>query len=87
VDQPWAYRWSSCRAYALGEADPLLAHNPWYEALALEPARRCSLWRALLAGADPKEDAVRRGDWVIGGPDSRQRWQRTAARPAAVIPR
>jgi putative transposase len=24
VRQPWQYRWSSCRAYALGEEDPLL---------------------------------------------------------------
>src|SRR5260370_5987669 len=29
VAEPWRYPWSSCRAYALGEADPLLADNPW----------------------------------------------------------
>jgi hypothetical protein len=28
---PWAYRWSSCRAYAQAEHDALLAPNPWYE--------------------------------------------------------
>jgi putative transposase len=36
VTEPWLYRWSSCRAYALGEADGLLAPNPWYEELASE---------------------------------------------------
>jgi hypothetical protein len=34
VAVPWDYRWSSARAYELGEGDPLLAANPWYEALA-----------------------------------------------------
>src|SRR5438552_6128278 len=29
VEQPWDYHWSSCRHYALGEVDPLLAANPW----------------------------------------------------------
>jgi putative transposase len=28
VSEPWLYRWSICRAYALGEPDPLLAANP-----------------------------------------------------------
>ena len=28
TEEPWMYRWSSCRAYAVGEGDPLLASNP-----------------------------------------------------------
>src|SRR5947209_7639206 len=55
VAVPWAYRWSSCRAYALGEADGLLSPNPWYEALSPEVARRQELWRAFLVGEDAKE--------------------------------
>ena len=30
VSEPWQYRWSSSRAYAWGEANGLLAPNPWY---------------------------------------------------------
>src|ERR1700722_591609 len=33
VGQPWDYRWSSCRCYALGVANALLADNPWYQEL------------------------------------------------------
>src|SRR5262249_41652812 len=40
---PWHYRWWSCHHYALGEADPLLAVNPWYEQLTLEQSRRQTL--------------------------------------------
>jgi putative transposase len=82
VGVPWDYRWSSARAYALGEGDPLLAANPWYEALSPEAARRQALWRDFLLGDDPKEEAVRRDDWVIGGAAFRRRMQRCRARPA-----
>jgi putative transposase len=82
VAESWAYPWSSCRAYALGQADPLLARNPWYEELSPDPEQRCRLWREFLVGSDPKEEAVRQGDWVIGGARFRQRMQRLAARPA-----
>ena len=81
VTLPWDYRWSSARAYALGEADLLLAANPWYEALATEPARRQTLWQEFLLGEDPKEETVRRDDWVIGGAAFRRRMQRRRARP------
>jgi putative transposase len=66
VTEPWQYRWSSCRAYALGSADPLLADNPWYEELSPEAARRQHLWQAFLLGEDPKEERVRQADWVVG---------------------
>jgi putative transposase len=77
---PWTYRWSSCRAYALGEADPLLATNPWYEQLSVELSRRQELWREFLLGEDPKEEAVHAGEWVIGDEDFRRRLQRPAGR-------
>jgi putative transposase len=82
VTEPWAYRWSSCRAYALGEANPLLATSPWYEELAADPRRRQVLWRDFLLGDDPKEAAVRRQDWVLGSAGFRRQMQRRAARPA-----
>src|SRR5438552_7674435 len=40
VQDAWQYRWSSCRAYALGVNDSLLASNPWYEQWSPEPTRR-----------------------------------------------
>ena len=34
VQRPWDYPWSSCRAYAVGEGNALLAANPCYTELA-----------------------------------------------------
>jgi putative transposase len=82
VARPWDYRWSSCRAYALGEADALLAPNPWHEALSPEPARRQELWREFLMADDPKEAEVRREDWVVGSEGFRCRMHQAAGRPA-----
>jgi len=80
LTQAWEYRWSSCRAYALGEADGLLAANPWYEQLAVEPARRQALWREFLLGEDPKEEEIGADDWVIGAPAFRRRLHRPKSR-------
>jgi putative transposase len=77
---PWEYRWRSCRAYALGKADALLAANPWYQALSPDAARRQALWREFLLGEDPKEQEMRRGDWVIGGEGFRGRLHRPGLR-------
>jgi hypothetical protein len=77
---PWRYRWSSCRHCALGESDPLLAVNPWYEQLAREPSHCQALWRAFVLGEDPKEVVVRREDWVIGDARFRQQMQQQEAR-------
>ncbi len=95
VAEPWDYRWSSARAYALGEADPLLAENPEYLALSEGPARRQELWRAFLLGQDPREEVVRRGDWAVGDEDFRRRVRvaqgrpgpRRRGRPPKVVPR
>jgi putative transposase len=84
VAHAWEYRWSSCRAYALGESDALLAVNPWYEQLAVEPARREVLWRDFLEGEDPKEEVLAADDWAIGEPGFR----RTLYRPQSrAVPR
>jgi putative transposase len=44
VTEPWAYRWSSSRAYALGEADPLLSYNLWYRTLGASAEERQARW-------------------------------------------
>jgi hypothetical protein len=64
------------------EADPLLADNPEYLALAESPARRQQLWREFLLADDPREEAVRRGDWTIGDDDFRRRALLAQGRPA-----
>ena len=66
VRWPWDYAWSSCRAYALGEANGLLAENPWYQELAAEPVRRQQLWQSFLLGEDAKEKEFEGSDWVLG---------------------
>jgi putative transposase len=81
VSAPWEYPWSSCRAYALGAADPLLAENPWYQQLAPDAARRMELWRSFLLGEDPKEPEVQRLDWTVGGTAFRRRMRSTRGRP------
>src|SRR5262249_39677158 len=64
VTEPWEYRWSSCRAYAVGEDNGLLSYNVWYQTLAASAGERPTRWRAFLLGDDPREEAIRRGDWV-----------------------
>ncbi len=61
VARPADYRWSSYRANALGEADPLLSPHPVYLALAGEPAARRRAYRALFRGqADGRQlDGIR----------------------------
>ena len=82
VEEPWAYQWSSCRAYALGEADPLLTEDPYYTELAADPCRRQARWREFLLSADPGEEVVRRSDWVVGEEGFRRRMQQMKPRPA-----
>jgi len=82
--QPWEYPWSSSRAYALGENDPLLADNPWYLELGGEPAVRQRRWREFLIREDPREEAFRRADWAVGDEGFRRQLQALRGRP---IPR
>jgi putative transposase len=46
---PGAWRWSSYRANALGEDDPLVTPHPHYYALGRSPAERQSSYAALFA--------------------------------------
>src|SRR2546427_9123822 len=83
VSAPWEYRWSRCRAYALGEPDPLLSGNPSYLELSPEPARRQALWRDFLVEADPKDALVREDSWVLGDEAFRRQAAVLAGRPVA----
>jgi putative transposase len=58
VEDPTAYRWSSCAAYALGAPNPLLTLHPSYLALSRYPKVRQRRYRTLLAPTDdPRADA------------------------------
>jgi putative transposase len=58
VEDPAAYPWSSCAAYALGALDPLIEYHPSYLALSRYPKVRQRHYRTLLApSTDPQEDA------------------------------
>lgn len=57
-DDPAAYPWSSCAAYARGAANPLITLHPSYLALSPYPKVRQRHYRALLAPTDdPRADA------------------------------
>jgi putative transposase len=72
VELPWDYPWSSCRAHALGEPNPLLAQNSYYLELGATPARRQERWREFLLDEDPKEAVIARQDGVVGEADFRE---------------
>lgn len=58
VEDPAAYPWSSCAAYALGTPNPLIRYHPSYLALSRYPKVRQRHYRALLAPSpDPRADA------------------------------
>jgi hypothetical protein len=82
VSLPWQFRWSSCRAYTLGEANGLVAANTWYEGLAPTAATGQQRWRQFLLGEDTKEEAMRGQDWVLGGEEFPGGMQQQAGRPA-----
>jgi putative transposase len=82
VALPWEHRWSSAAAYALGQEDTLLSESPWYEGLAASASRCQELWRSFLLGEDAKEEAIRRGDWVLGSEAFCQQMGEQRGRPA-----
>jgi REP element-mobilizing transposase RayT len=49
--------------------------------LASEPQDRQERWRSFLLGEGPREQAVRRGDWVIGDDAFRLRLSQARGRP------
>ena len=66
VTEPWQYAWSSCRAYASGVGDPLLAENSYYREYGNDDGSRQQRWCEFLMQEDPKETSIRRAEWVVG---------------------
>ncbi|WP_374384680.1 transposase [Dongia sp.] len=69
--QPSAYPWSSYRAHATGEENPLLTDHPIYLALGRQPAARHQAYRQLFRAALPEDmvAALRhatQGGWALG---------------------
>ena len=81
VELAWDYPWSSSRHYALAMADKLLETNPWYEQFGNDAEVRQRRWREFLQDADPLEQAVRRGDWIVSDPELRGASQQHRGRP------
>jgi putative transposase len=79
--EPRQYTWSSCRYYACGAADPLVAENPSFTELAPVAERRQQLWRAFLLGEDEREGVVRQEDWAVGDDAFRKRLRHLTGRP------
>jgi putative transposase len=89
VAHPAEYRWSSYRANAEGEADPVLAPHRLYLALDARPDRRQAAYRALFRDrlAGDFVDELRRatnGNYALG--DSRFRARAAAAFGRRVTP-
>lgn len=85
VTHPADYRWSSYRANAQGEADPLVQPHPLYAALGIDAATRQTAYRELFRyELEPgMADEIRRatnGNFALGG-------ERFAARVAEMIGR
>ena len=75
MTEPWQYAWSSCRAYASGAADPLLAENSYYQEWGVDDGSRQRRWREFLIQEDPKEQPIHRADWVVGDETFQKRLQ------------
>jgi len=75
VEDPAAYPWSSCTAYAVGARNPLIAFHPSYLALSPYPKVRQRHYRTLLAPSD---------DPIVDGRDPRWTTHRAVGSPAFV---
>jgi putative transposase len=74
-DDPAAYPWSSCAAYALGALNPVITFHPSYRALSPYAKVRQRHYRTLVAAS---------ADVVAVGRDPRWTTQRAVGRPAFV---
>lgn len=87
---PGAYRWSSHRANALGQADPLISPHPLYLALGRDAGERARAYRALFTEALGEEtlkkirDATNRG-WALGDEAFQERMSAAGGRRAKPL--
>jgi putative transposase len=91
VRKPGNYPWSSYRANAAGDTDPLLTEHALYRALGAKPKARAEAYRALFADALPAGflDDLRgatNGGWALGAAKWRAKVERIAKRRAAPLP-
>jgi putative transposase len=91
VRKPGNYPWSSHRANAAGEADPLLTAHALYRALGKTSKARATSYRALFAAALPAGfvDELRgatNGGWALGSARWRAKVERVARRRASPLP-
>ncbi len=69
--------WWRATATALGSGSCIAE----YHQLGSEAKDRQERWRSFLLGEDPREQAVRRGDWVIGDEAFRLQVSQARGRP------
>ena len=72
VSHPAEYRWSSFRANALGESDPLVTPHPLYRALGRDDAERLAAYRELFRheldpGVIDQIRSATNSNFVLGG--------------------
>lgn len=73
VDDPTTYPWSSCAAYALGQADPLITYHPTFLGLSRYPKVRCRKYREMVTTITDPALEQRDPQWtelpVVGSPE------------------
>lgn len=79
--QPWEYDWSSARVDAMGVANRLVTRSAEYHESASDAKDRQDRWPTFLRGEDPREQAVRRGDWVVDDDPFRLQDSQAGGRP------
>ena len=92
VRTPRDYRYSSYRAHAFGQADPLVSDHELYARLAATPARRQEAYRSLFRTTlDPDFiDGLRaatNGGWAFGDADFRRTIATALGRRVAPLPK
>jgi putative transposase len=92
VAEPADYRWSSHRANACGDDDPVVTPHASYLSLAPNPADRRDVYRRMFA-QPLAEDAIRairdatQFKWPLGGEPFRQHVEARTARRAGRLPK
>ena len=92
VRRPRDHRWSSYRANAMGEADPLVRQHPLYRSLGRSNGERQAAYRDLFRQRLPDafiEDLrlATNGGWALGDEAFKQRVAKIAKRRAEPLPK
>lgn len=92
VSHPGQYHWSSYRANALGEPDPLATPHPEYLALGKQPVERQAAYRGLFQAHIDEQtlDAIRQATqkgWALGNDRFKAEIERLSQRRTRPLPR